>query len=495
MRAAFTISSCAFSVIVFAACQSADRTQVPEPMAPDSTVRRPASVYDDPGHEQEFRQLFSQSDSTVKLRTNYFERLLRIQYRAELHVEEFEKHLDEIIEKQRRDPSYSPDPLDDNAYRKLRLMWMLAERTTHELSYFYQRMHEVSHDQSAKVEDRAKAVRTLEDTHRWLDSRPEEDKLELIELFERLGEIKKQEDQANRSGTDHYRGTASSFGDFAFMAPHETEARFKARAPQIRKKARQIANARDAELDAAISGFAPEAERKPDSAKIFPSAGPQGNTLGREFPSGTFTLTYDDGPGGKSTQRLQGVLKSHADAVNTKGAPASFFWLAKNVVRLPQVVAAIKAGGFPMNNHSWNHPLFSKLGQNDLRHEILESTATLTKAYGYRPKFFRCPYGACYAPAIPAARQLIAEGKMIHAYWQIDSLDWKNIGQPQRTADIIIKQMQASKKGVILMHDIHESTVDATQIVLSWIKAQNGRGARYRLKTLEEAVDDVNQGR
>jgi peptidoglycan/xylan/chitin deacetylase (PgdA/CDA1 family) len=87
---------------------------------------------------------------------------------------------------------------------------------------------------------------------------------------------------------------------------------------------------------------------------------------------------------------------------------------------------------------------------------------------------------------------MIADQGLIHAYWAIDSLDWKNIGQPQRTADLAIKQMQLVKKGAILIHDIHESSVDATQIILKWIKAQNSGGSKIRLVDLETAVDEVN---
>ncbi len=87
---------------------------------------------------------------------------------------------------------------------------------------------------------------------------------------------------------------------------------------------------------------------------------------------------------------------------------------------------------------------------------------------------------------------MIANLGQVHAYWRIDSLDWKLMNGP-KIADLVIKQMQLQDHGVILMHDIHTPTVEATRLILQWLKKQNsGTGAKYRFVTMPEATRLVN---
>jgi peptidoglycan/xylan/chitin deacetylase (PgdA/CDA1 family) len=487
-----------FALAAIVGCQAKPTSTVATQVGTGVGIDRvPAStdVEQDLEQETSFQQMLNDTEGSVKLKTNYLERLLRVHYRAELYVTKFEENLNELLAQQKVSPKAKFDPLDSEAYRRLLQMWMISSHTTDKMKFMYKRLHETSADANAASDIRRKAADILDETHKWLDSRPEEDKLQLIDLYQSLGEIKKKSDQAGNAQTGGNRQTASAFADFTDLDSKELEARFKAKAAVIAEKAKAQATWHDQDEDADITWLRPESDRMPASAKIFPSTGPEGNTYGMQFPDGTFVLTFDDGPAAHSTQRLHGILKAHSDPVNPRGAPATFFPLVQKVLKLPNVVAATKAAGYHMNNHSWTHPNFAKLSTAQLKHEVVDSTPVLERAFGYKFKFFRCPYGACFAPKIPVVRQMIADQGLIHAYWRIDSLDWKNIGQPQRTFDIITKQIMLTRKGVILIHDIHESSVDAAGLVLKWIKAQNSSARspfKIKLKDLEAAVDEVN---
>ena len=61
--------------------------------------------------------------------------------------------------------------------------------------------------------------------------------------------------------------------------------------------------------------------------------------------------------------------------------------------------------------------------------------------------------------------------------WSVDPLDWKD-----RNADIVAERMsKAQANGIILAHDIHKTTVDATPQV---IKALKQKG--YHFVTVDE---------
>lgn len=390
------------------------------------------------------------------------ERYLELQYQAEFFVREFETELDRLAREKADFPEREIHPLETNAYAHLLALWPEVVLETHRLAHVY-----------GEAAQRRENVR-LERFQRWLDALTEADRLQVLPLFLKLAE---------------YEGMRSRFPSW-FENP-DLEDRMRANEAEIVMKAKRAANsavARREQPDEQGSGVSPS-----KGPSVYPSPDAPGNFIGRQLDEGVFVLTFDDGPGPASTSRLHKILTAHTDQVNRRGAPATFFVLIEKAYTSPQVLEATRQLGFNINNHSWTHPNFAKLGQEELRRQIVDSTHELQKFIGGTFRFFRCPYGACFAPKVPAARKLIADQNLIHAYWTIDSVDWKNIGRPERTMEIVIKEMKLTKRGVILLHDIHESSVDATQKILGWIQSQNASGADLRLVDLEDAVDRVNR--
>jgi peptidoglycan/xylan/chitin deacetylase (PgdA/CDA1 family) len=193
-------------------------------------------------------------------------------------------------------------------------------------------------------------------------------------------------------------------------------------------------------------------------------------------------LTYDDGPSAKFTP---GALANLASLKKK----ATFFWLAQNVKQYPDIVKKAIEAGMPVENHSYTHANLPKLGPQGLDKEIVQSTAAEAQIYGQKPKFFRCPYGA--GVSVSRIRQKIAEQGMIHVFWNVDSLDWQD-KNPDSILARVKKQMNAQKHGVVLFHDIHPQSIQASKMVLEWTDTMKGGSNEVRWVTLPEIVAELN---
>lgn len=229
-----------------------------------------------------------------------------------------------------------------------------------------------------------------------------------------------------------------------------------------------------------------ESNESINPTKIEPSPGSNGNITGNQFPEGTWALTYDDGPHPTRTLEIVNTLEK-------KSIKATFFWLARNAISNQEVVAQVveraKSGQLSLQNHSFTHANLVKLKDADLDYEIIESNRQLAKQYEKNPTFFRCPYGSGVNNA--AIRNRIAQEKMIHAFWNVDSLDWQD-KNPASIVDRVKSQMKKEKKGIILFHDIHAQTVESTKLLFN--SPENPSGLKdLRWVTLPEIVEELNQ--
>ena len=81
---------------------------------------------------------------------------------------------------------------------------------------------------------------------------------------------------------------------------------------------------------------------------------------------------------------------------------------------------------------------------------------------------------------------------MIHVFWNVDSLDWKD-KNPETILARVKKAMAAEKKGIILFHDIHPQSVEASKLVLKWSATLDGTPQAQRWVTIPEIVNELNR--
>lgn len=494
-------------------------TQKPNLAAdPSKSAIRSVASTEESLMEENFQTII-QNPQAERLMIAYADKLFDLLIEINRGIVAFDQELDMKLATKKANPSIElEEPLQSKTYARLWKMWQIRDKYTAEISWFYLRLLQMRTDTHLPASERQRIRGIHKAVGRYLKATQDVQRVELQPLMQELSEIFKafvENYRAERKGLNQGGAELSSTADFsqALFGSHQELRKYIATrkiksiptfSPASEKRRTEFLRELEADLakmpDPIISDRDPQSVQDltcDGGKKLCASANDNtGNIVGKVFPAGVWALTYDDGPGAKSTGDLLEVLRNHRDAVNPVGK-ATFFWLAQQVQKYPNWVAKAVEYKYPIENHSYSHANLATLNTAGRRHEIVESNRVLTAAIqkvlpGYKVQYFRCPYGSCYAPKVPEARQMIANQGQIHAYWRVDSLDWKLLNGP-KVADIVIKQMQLLDHGVVLMHDIHPSTIDATKRILAWLKTQNsGNGTKYKLVTIPEAVDMVN---
>ncbi len=218
---------------------------------------------------------------------------------------------------------------------------------------------------------------------------------------------------------------------------------------------------------------------QPDVTAIAPGAGSSGQINGAELPRHTWALTYDDGPHPTRTDAILDVLDRH-------DVPATFFWLAENVVRHNRVLLRTEAEGHSVQNHSYTHVDLVKATDLVLGFEVSVSTDVMKDHYQIDPRFFRCPYGSGAGNA--RVRKKIAQEKLVSVMWNVDSLDWadKNVDS---VVERVRKQMVKTGRGIVLFHDIQSHTASVTERLFQALAKSS---LPIRFVTVPEIVDEIN---
>ncbi|MFB8774690.1 polysaccharide deacetylase family protein [Streptomyces broussonetiae] len=153
----------------------------------------------------------------------------------------------------------------------------------------------------------------------------------------------------------------------------------------------------------------------------------------------TMVLTFDDGPDPRYTPAILDTLAEY-------DVRAMFFVCGEMVARSPDLLARMADEGHVVGNHTWSHPLLTRLRRSAIRAEMERTCDIVEKRWGERPEWFRAPYGAWNR----AAFQLGSELGMEPLAWTVDTLDWTSPG-----ARTIASRVEdgAAPGVVVLSHD------------------------------------------
>lgn len=163
-----------------------------------------------------------------------------------------------------------------------------------------------------------------------------------------------------------------------------------------------------------------------------------------QVPDGKLiAITFDDGPSSKNTGKLLDALKKY-------DAKATFFMVGQNVAGNEDLVQRMLDEGHEIGNHSWSHADLATLSQDKMQAEVDKTAQAINKACGSYPSVFRAPYGSL-------SDALLGHLDVPSIYWSVDTLDWQ-------TKDVNYVKNQilnnAYDGAIILLHDIHETSVD-----------------------------------
>ena len=175
-------------------------------------------------------------------------------------------------------------------------------------------------------------------------------------------------------------------------------------------------------------------------------------------------LTFDDGPS-VHTDRLLDILERY-------NASASFFVLGSLIALRPDTVVRAAHSGHEVVGHAWTHHNLTRLSRPDIAAQIQDTSDTIKAVTGISPPLYRPPYGSINSNV----REVSAELGYSIAHWTLDPLDWY-----YRNADRIYNTImsQVEDGSVIVLHDIHPTTVDAMERVIPSLIEQG-----YQLVTM-----------
>src|SRR5256886_14145451 len=208
------------------------------------------------------------------------------------------------------------------------------------------------------------------------------------------------------------------------------------------------------------------------SLKTKPSGAPEAQiTFSAVHVDGSYiALTFDDGPSAKLTPKLLDLLATHH-------IKATFFVIGENVAEHPEIVARAAREGHEIGNHSWSHPYFARMSDDNVRSQLRRTDDAIRNAIGIRPTLLRPPYGSITA----------REKRWIHdefgyriILWDVDPYDWKRPG-PAVVRNRILKETLPGS--IVLSHDIHPGTIEAMPSTFDALEAKG-----FKFVTVSELI-------
>lgn len=198
-------------------------------------------------------------------------------------------------------------------------------------------------------------------------------------------------------------------------------------------------------------------QKAPEQKAATPAKKTEPRNSGGVDCANCVAITYDDGPGAETNRLL--------DKLKAKNAHASFMVLAPNADQHPELLKRMKAEGHTIGNHTKSHRQLNTLSPEQVSQEIDAGNAAIKKATGQGTRWVRPPYGATNATVDQVTRDKGAS----QALWDVDTVDWKD----RNSEHVCSSAVQGARAGsIVLMHDIHPTTVDAADCVIDGLRAK-----------------------
>ncbi len=164
-------------------------------------------------------------------------------------------------------------------------------------------------------------------------------------------------------------------------------------------------------------------------------------------------ITIDDTPDAVYTKKMLQVLLTHS-------ARATFFVNGPRVKAFPETSKMMVAAGHEIANHTWNHPMLTKLTAAKVEWELTSTNNIIEKICGVTPRFFRPPYGSFNATVTKTALKT----GLVPLLWSIDTRDWTKPGVSKIRSTVA---EQLHNGAVILMHGTNEQSPAALDLILT----------------------------
>ncbi len=177
-------------------------------------------------------------------------------------------------------------------------------------------------------------------------------------------------------------------------------------------------------------------------------------------------LTFDDGPGYKTTMML-------LDGLRERNVHATFFLLGEKIEERREVVEKMKEDGHLIGNHTYDHVQLDAINIECAKDEIAKTSNIIQEITGDYPNYIRPPYG-CWN------RELEDAISLTPVLWTLDTTDW-NTRDVERIVNYVIEEVESGD--IILMHDIYDTSVAAALEIVDQLQAKG-----YVFVTVDELL-------
>jgi peptidoglycan-N-acetylglucosamine deacetylase len=240
-------------------------------------------------------------------------------------------------------------------------------------------------------------------------------------------------------------------------------------------------------------------EPEPTQATVEPEPRPhdpmgsglaEGRVISGATPHRLILFSFDDGPDLRHTPRLLQIL----DDLDVK---AVFFMTAERIApdtpwgrRQAELAREVARRGHIIGNHTLDHSQLPLLDNVSVLEQLRTSEAIFERVFGSRPWLLRPPGGA----RSERVDGLVEGRGYTQVMWNLGSGDFQ-----VRTAEEVVatfeavferrREEQGERGGVILLHDIHEWSVEAVPLLVRSLRDRNCE-LLARGEELYDIVDD-----
>lgn len=152
------------------------------------------------------------------------------------------------------------------------------------------------------------------------------------------------------------------------------------------------------------------------------------------------------------------------DILKKEKVHATFFLLGKNHVKKhPEIVRRIAAEGHEVANHTWSHEILTDKKPAEIRAELKKTQDAIEAITGKKPRLMRPPQGRTDDTVSGISKDL----GLSQILWNATAKDYST------TDSALIKKRildQATKDGIILLHDIYKGSVPAVPGIIEELK-------------------------
>jgi len=173
-------------------------------------------------------------------------------------------------------------------------------------------------------------------------------------------------------------------------------------------------------------------------------------------------LTFDDGPNPEITPHILDYLEKF-------DARATFFVKGNQIPSAPGILVRMKKERHSIGNHGFSHISLWTKKKNTILDEIGRTNELIEKTCGFRPAFFRPPYGN-FRPGFP---KLLDSFQMRVVLWSLDSRDYRENESPQSIVRNVL--LAATPGTIVLLHDSGKNSWNSLQalpVILGNLKNQ-----------------------